>query len=147
MELLKWCRGQWDRVAASVAFVAAAVLLAVGYNGVSNSEFVSEQVCYLISAGFTALLLVAVGATLWLSADLRDEWRKLHRVELAVRGTTDRDVLTPTDDASAELARRVEDLERALADLEAPVASASNGKGRRSAGTGRLKAGTGAGTH
>ena len=31
------------------------------------------------------MFLLGVGAMLWLSADLRDEWRKLDRIEQAIR--------------------------------------------------------------
>ena len=115
MELLRWCRLQWDRVVAGGAFLVAVVLLIVGYGKISHTEFVADQVAYLMSAGFTGLLLVGLGATLWLSADLRDEWRKLHRVEEAVREhATHRDVR----DLPAAVANRLADLERAVAELQ-----------------------------
>jgi hypothetical protein len=39
---------------------------------------------YLISAGLGGLYLLGVSTALWLSADLRDEWRKLDRIEKAI---------------------------------------------------------------
>jgi hypothetical protein len=38
---------------------------------------VAEQLPYVISGGLVGLTLVVISATLWISADLRDEWRKL----------------------------------------------------------------------
>ena len=39
------------------------------------------------------LALIGIGATLWLSSDLRDEWHRLRALEEAVRG------LSAADDA------------------------------------------------
>ena len=77
MELTRWIRAQWDRVAAWALIAAGLVALLVGWWGVSHTAYLAEQVPYLISAGLLGLFLLGVGATLWLSADLRDEWRKL----------------------------------------------------------------------
>jgi len=41
----------------------------------------AEQLPYIISAGIGGMFLLGLGAMLWLSADLRDEWRKLDRIE------------------------------------------------------------------
>jgi hypothetical protein len=40
---------------------------------------------YIISGGVGGLFFLAVGGTLWLSADLRDEWRKLDAIDAAIR--------------------------------------------------------------
>ena len=81
MELLRTLvRGQWDRVASWAAFALAALLLFLGWLGTSDSVFTTQQIPYLISGGCGGLLLSAIGATLWLSADLRDEWRKLDEI-------------------------------------------------------------------
>jgi hypothetical protein len=81
MELLKWCRLQWDRVCAVIGFVAGAVLLVVGWVGVSGVVYPAEQIPYVVSAGFGGLFLLGIGGTLWHSADLRDQWRTLDRIE------------------------------------------------------------------
>ncbi|MCA1844540.1 MAG: hypothetical protein LC792_15385 [Actinobacteria bacterium] len=81
MELLKWCRLQWDRLAAVAAFAAGAVLLIAGWLGVSGVVYPAEQIPYVVSAGFGGLFLLGVGGTLWHSADLRDQWRTLDRIE------------------------------------------------------------------
>lgn len=80
-----WLRAEWDRVAAVVALVLGAIALFLGYQGISNSPYVAEQLSYLISGGLGGLFLLGVGATLLLSADLHDEWRKLDQLEAALR--------------------------------------------------------------
>ena len=89
MELLTWARNQWDRVGAGVAIGVGIVVLIVGYFGVSGTVYITEQLPYLISAGLTAVFLLGVGVMLWLSADLRDEWRKLDDVEAMLREIRD----------------------------------------------------------
>ena len=94
MELFKWLRLQWDRVFGAVAVITGAVALLTGWSKVSATAYPAEQIPYLVSAGLGGLFLLGVGATLWHSADLRDEWRKLDRLEekldaaLAVGQTT-----------------------------------------------------------
>ena len=58
-----------------------AVLLIVGWVQVSHSLYPAQQLPYIVSAGLGGIFLLGVSATCWLSADLRDEWRKLDRVE------------------------------------------------------------------
>ena len=81
MELLKWLRLQWDRVFGAAAVVTGAVALLTGWSKVSATPYPAEQIPYVVSAGLGGLFLLGVGATLWHSADLRDEWRKLDRLE------------------------------------------------------------------
>jgi membrane protein YdbS with pleckstrin-like domain len=81
MDVLTLLRAQWDRACAVLAFVLAVVLLVLGYIGISGTQYVAEQLPYIISGGLAALLLIAVGVALWLSADLRDEWRKLDSLD------------------------------------------------------------------
>lgn len=86
MEFTRYLRLQWDRVAAWVFAAAGAFALILGWVGVSATSFPAKQMPYIISGGIGGLLLVGIGATLWLSADLRDEWRKLDDLTDAVRG-------------------------------------------------------------
>lgn len=81
MEFLKTIREQWDRVAAAVLGVAGAVAVIFGWAGASNAVYPAKQIPYVVSGGLGGLFLMAATATLWLSADLRDEWRKLDNVE------------------------------------------------------------------
>ena len=81
MDSAKWLRLQWDRVLAWALVAAGATPLIIGWAGVSGSAYSAEQLPYIISGGIGGIFLLGVGATLWLSADLRDEWRKLDRIE------------------------------------------------------------------
>ena len=85
MELTRWVRAQWDRVTAWVLIAAGLVALLVGWWGVSHTAYLAEQVPYLVSAGLLGLFLLGVGATVWISADLRDEWRKLDELADVLR--------------------------------------------------------------
>ena len=79
-DTLLWIRAQWDRVLATVLFVAGGVGLVVGWVGVSRQALTALQVPYVISGGIGGIFLLGLGAVCWLSADLRDEWRKLDEV-------------------------------------------------------------------
>ena len=85
MNLLDWARSQWDRVAAVTLFVAGVLAVFLGWLGVSRSAYEAESLPYILSGGFFGLLALGAGGILWLSADLRDEWRKLDSIEQAWR--------------------------------------------------------------
>jgi hypothetical protein len=85
MELLAWLRAQWDRVGAWVLIVLGSVVLLVGWVGVSRSEYPAQQLPYLLSGGVGGLFFLGLGVAMWLSADLRDEWRKLDTIEDELR--------------------------------------------------------------
>lgn len=114
MNLHNLLRNQWDRAAAAALVVGGLVALLVGWIAVTDTILTFEQIPYLMSGGLLGVCLVVLGATLWLSADLRDEWRKLDRLEEAVReaavGETDvREATTPAsagEDAGAPDGRR-----------------------------------------
>jgi hypothetical protein len=40
---------------------------------------------YMLSGGVTGIFMIGLAAVLWLSADMRDEWRKLDRIEEYMR--------------------------------------------------------------
>jgi hypothetical protein len=67
-----------------VCTVIGGTLLLVGWIGVSGTPYLAEQVPYIISGGVGGVFFLGIGATLWISADLRDEWRKLDRIEEAL---------------------------------------------------------------
>lgn len=81
---LKVLKSQWDRAAAVVLTIAGSVCLIAGYAGVADSSLLAEQTRYIVSGGIGGIFLLGLGATLWISADLRDEWRKLDRIERAL---------------------------------------------------------------
>lgn len=84
MNLISLLKKQWDRALALVATVVGAVMLINGWVGVSGTNVLSEQEPYIVSGGIGGIFLLGIGATLWVSADLRDEWRKLDRIEKAL---------------------------------------------------------------
>ena len=81
---LKVLKSQWDRSAAIVLTLAGVICLVAGYAGVADSAILAEQTRYIVSGGIGGIFLLGLGATLWISADLRDEWRKLDRIERAL---------------------------------------------------------------
>lgn len=81
MDLTTWIGAQWDRVAAVVAVVAGILALVLGWLGISDALYPGQQIPYIISGGLVGVVCIAVGIGLWLSADLRDEWRKLDDVD------------------------------------------------------------------
>lgn len=86
MDLMTWLRAEWDRVLGFTLIALGAVLLVLGYLGVSDSPYVAEQLSYIASGGLGGLFLLGAGATLLILADLHDEWRKLDRVEAILSG-------------------------------------------------------------
>ena len=84
MDLKTVIRTFWDRIAAWVLVGAGALVLLLGWLGISGTPYVEEQIPYILSAGFAGLALIGIGATLWLSSDLRDDWHRLRALEEAV---------------------------------------------------------------
>jgi hypothetical protein len=85
MDAMKYVRRQWDRVAAWVLVAIGLIALLVGYEGVSGTDYLVEQIPYIVSGAVFGLFALGLGTMLWLSADLRDEWRKLDDLERALR--------------------------------------------------------------
>lgn len=75
-----WIRAQWDRVAAVLAVLGGLLALVLGWFGASGALLPAAQIPYVLSGGLVGIFLCGVGAALWLSADLRDEWRELHKI-------------------------------------------------------------------
>jgi hypothetical protein len=80
MELMKWLRNQWDRATAAVAAATGALFVLLGWLGASRSSLATQQIPYLASGAVAGLFALGIAATLWLSADLRDEWHKLEQI-------------------------------------------------------------------
>src|SRR5947209_5962018 len=98
MDLNNLFKSQWDRVAAIGLTSLGAIFLLIGWIGISGTAYLAEQAPYIISGGIGGVFLLGLGATLWISADLRDEWRKLDRIEQALGDGT----LRWAGDGSAE---------------------------------------------
>ena len=81
MKPASWIRLQADRLVAALLVVAGIVSLLVGWIQASDAVLASQQIPYVVSGGLFGLLLTGVGSVVWLSADLRDEWRAIKRVE------------------------------------------------------------------
>lgn len=101
MELTTLVRAQWDRGLAILFTVAGLVMLLIGWIGVSGAEVVVKQLPYVMSLGITGVVMVAIGAVLWVSADLRDQWRELRMVRTSLRELTGLPELTPPAAGSA----------------------------------------------
>jgi hypothetical protein len=84
MDLINLLKKQWDRFAALSLAIIGAVMLISGWVGVSGTNILANQAPYMMSGGLGGIFVLGVGATLWISADLRDEWRKLDRIEKAL---------------------------------------------------------------
>lgn len=100
--LRRWLTTQWDRATAVAAVAVGGVALALGWYGMSDKAFPAAQLPYLVSGGMVGLFALGIGATLWLSADLRDEWRKLDGIEQRM----DKIVESMTSESSDETTSR-----------------------------------------
>jgi hypothetical protein len=85
MEILSFVRAQWDRTGAVVVAVAGLVAILFGWIGVSTNGYIAEQLPYIASGGLLGLFLLGVGGVLWISADLRDDWRETRLLRLELR--------------------------------------------------------------
>lgn len=123
MDFLRWCKVQADRASALALAAAGVVALVLGWIGVSQALYPAEQLPYLISGGVGALFLLGLAGTLWLSAELRDEWRKLDRMEEVMRDFVER--------YDAEMATDPGAVEAASTEDPAPLANGTESRGRR----------------
>lgn len=85
MNRYRWLLNQWDRTVAVVLAVAGVIAAVLGWIGLSDATLPTQQIPYLASGGVAAVLLLGIGATLWLSADMRDQWRKLDDLQTELR--------------------------------------------------------------
>ena len=81
MDVLTWLRAQADRVLGFALVAAGAVALVIGYEKAADTRYLAEQITVLISGGLGGIFCLGAGATLLVCADIRDEWRKLDRIE------------------------------------------------------------------
>lgn len=76
---------QWDRFGAATAILLGAITLIGGAAEINDKIYPGQQLPLILSAGIGGLFLLGLGGMLWLSADMRDEWRKLDSLERAIR--------------------------------------------------------------
>lgn len=82
MGVVNLFRVQWDRALAVGATVLGFVMILVGWIGVSGTGYLAKQLPYFMSSAVGGIGLIGAGAVLWLSADLRDEWRELRQLRV-----------------------------------------------------------------
>lgn len=75
------CRNQWDRSAGLALTLVGFAAIGIAWLKARRSLFAFEQIPLMISGGIVGLGLIAVGIGLWVSADLRDTWRKLDDID------------------------------------------------------------------
>lgn len=85
MDFYRWLRNQWDRALAVTSLVIGAIALLLGWVGISGAKLATQQIPYIASGGLVGIFALGIAATLWLSADLRDEWRKLDEIQTLLR--------------------------------------------------------------
>ena len=89
MDVLTWLRAQADRVLGFALVAAGAVALVIGYEKAADTRYLAEQITVLISGGLGGIFCLGAGATLLVCADIRDEWRKLDRIEAVLLHMSD----------------------------------------------------------
>jgi hypothetical protein len=137
MSVTRWLRVQWDRALAVALAVGGVIALVLGWQGVANAVVPAGQIPYVLSGGVGGLFALGLGATLWVAAELRDQWFKLDRLEEELRaGRLAQEV------RGAEVGSDVESAVSGPGD--SPVAT--NGQGNGATGRGRAtRTGSGAG--
>lgn len=133
MDAKTWLRIHWDRALGWGLVGVGAVVVVLGWDGVASTPFPAEQMSYLVSGAIVGGLLIVVGAALLVSADLRDEWTKLDRIEELLRSG-----------AAPSLAVAPVDAPATPEEEGAPRAAVAegNGHGRRARRPARLTAGS-----
>lgn len=84
MTLWTLIRIQWDRALGLLLILLGVLALVLGWLGVSRATLAVLQTPYVVSGGIGGIVLVGLGATLLVSADLRDEWRSLEEIREAL---------------------------------------------------------------
>ena len=85
MRLSRLLQLEWDRTAALVSVLVGGLVLVIGWFGASSTLDPGVQLPYIMSGGVGGVFFLGLGATLWLSSDLRDEWCKLDAIDERLR--------------------------------------------------------------
>ena len=133
MNPMTFARTQWDRVGAWACIAAGAIVLLVGWWGISDTTNVGRQLPYIISGGLFGVFLLGIGGMLWVSADLRDEWRELWAIRDALVRVAEGQA---ADLSASSLALSPQETKEAEAVLAGGSlrSSASSHRGRRAVG-------------
>ena len=133
MDVRRWLRANPDRAAAWICVGLGVIALLVGFHGIAGTGYPAEQMPYLLSGGIGGALLIAFGATLLLSADMRDEWHTLDRIEKRLEALEQQQ----SDGATAAISEQPVAAEPVTVEtpaaIETPAATGRNGAGRRRA--------------
>ena len=125
---LSWLRVQWDRTAAVAAGVIGLLVLVLGWVGVSGTPHIAEQLPYFISGGLIGLFFLGLAVALWLSADLRDEWRRLDDIyHVMIEQQADDSSAGPERDVRSEAGRPADGPRRTATRHDAPAETVSRG--------------------
>lgn len=132
MDIVNFLRAQWDRSLAVVAVLFAGLALLMGYLGVSGTPHVAAQLPYFISGGLFGIFMLTIAATLWVSADLRDEWRELRalrvRLDSALEDQQEQPARRRRAEAVPETVSLVEGLPATADKAKVPARRSSNGR-------------------
>jgi hypothetical protein len=135
VNIKQWARLESDRLAGWVSVAVGLLALLLGWIGTSGSKYAAQQLPYILTGGIGGVFGLGLGATLLLSADLRDEWRKLDKIHEELRHVREHADATSTGTPVAPIPD--------LPDQPVEAAVASNGRGsgnRRAAGSRPRKA-------
>ena len=102
MDLRSWLKAQWDRALAVALVALGGLALLLGWLGIDDALYPGQQIPYVLSGGIGGLFAVGLGAVLWLSADLRDEWRKLDDIDRKLDRILEQRELAPPDVEAVE---------------------------------------------
>lgn len=100
MAIGTFLRAYWDRILALVLVVLGAIALLLGWIGISGTGLTPLQNPFLISGGLGGLALIGVGCTVWVSADLQDEWRRLDAIEERLGAIVSAGIFEPAHETS-----------------------------------------------
>lgn len=134
---MTFLRAMWDRIGAWLLILGGAVALVLGWVGASDTAYPAEQIPFVISGAILGLFLLGLGATLLISADLRDEWRKLDRIEDAilsasqVAGPSARNGETPSQPGADGSRAQEAPLDEPLTETPAAESRRSGSRARR----------------
>lgn len=134
MDLKTWLRANWDRALGVLVTGIGLLAIVLGYLGIKDTPYPAEQIPYVVSGAVMGIGLIGIGLTLWLSADLRDEWHKLDRIELLLEGRVDDrgpdETVADELEAAPGAALAVADGNRSPEQLQATVNGGSSRRGR-----------------